>query len=110
MVHTILVINPGSTSTKVAIFENSREADVRTLVHAQEEIDGCETIAAQLAFRKEAVCNYLNERGVPLEALSAIAARGGVVGRLEAGLIGSTRRWRKLPGSLPARMRPTSLR
>lgn len=85
MAHKILVINPGSTSTKVAIFENSRETDTCSLIHTQEEIDECETITDQLAFRKEAVCGYLKERGMPLKSFSAIAARGGVIGQLESG-------------------------
>ena len=75
----ILVINPGSTSTKVAVYENETERDSRTLIHSAEDLKNFPAITDQLEFRRQAVSGYLKELGLKLEELSAIAARGGVV-------------------------------
>ncbi len=81
----ILVINPGSTSTKVALYDDDRERDSRTLNHPAEDLKKYPAVNDQLGFRRQAVRDYLAERGVRLTDLAAIAARGGVVGQLESG-------------------------
>lgn len=81
----ILVINPGSTSTKVAIFRGSRQEDMREILHSGKELKKFPTIVAQFDFRKNAVMEYLKDRGIKVEELDAIACRGGVVGQLEPG-------------------------
>ena len=81
----ILVINPGSISTKVAVYKDREEIDERTLYHTPEQLTGCNSINEQLNFRQAAICEYLDELNIPLGSLAAIAARGGVVGRLESG-------------------------
>lgn len=81
----ILVINPGSTSTKVAIYKNRQELDECTLDHSAEQLSCCETINDQLEFRRDSVHKYLNDLNLPLDSLTAIAARGGVIGQLESG-------------------------
>lgn len=85
MSHLILVINPGSTSTKVALYDDDRERDSRTLNHPAEDLQKYPAVNDQLDFRRRAVRDYLAERGVRLTDLAAIAARGGVVGQLESG-------------------------
>jgi len=81
----ILVINPGSTSTKIALYENEQEIDSRTLQHSAEELAICEEINDQLELRRKAVMDYLQLMETPVESLSAIAARGGVIGKLDCG-------------------------
>lgn len=81
----ILVINPGSTSTKIALYENEQETDSRTLLHSPEELSECREINDQLDLRRQAVLDYLKQMGKPVESLSAIAARGGVIGKLNSG-------------------------
>lgn len=81
----ILVINPGSTSTKIAIFENEREIDSQTLQHSPEELGRCKEINDQFELRKQAVLQYLKQIEMPVGLLSAIAARGGVIGKLNCG-------------------------
>jgi butyrate kinase len=83
--NVILVINPGSTSTKVAIYKGREEFDERTLYHTAEQLSSYNSINEQFGFRQAAVRAYLDERNIPLESLSAIAARGGVIGQLESG-------------------------
>ena len=81
----ILVINPGSTSTKVAVFDGEKELNTLTLNHSAEELSKYKSINDQLDFRKEAVLNYLKEINIDVKNLSAIATRGGVIGQLESG-------------------------
>lgn len=81
----ILVINPGSTSTKIALYEDEKETDSKTLQHSAEELGKCKEIDDQLDLRRQAVLDYLKKIGKPVESLSAIAARGGVIGKLNCG-------------------------
>ncbi|MDR1045383.1 MAG: butyrate kinase [Candidatus Adiutrix sp.] len=81
----ILVLNPGSTSTKVALYEGEKELDSQNLPHPPEELEKYPDINDQLGFRRQAILDYLKERRVGLGDLAAIAARGGVVGQLESG-------------------------
>lgn len=81
----ILVINPGSTSTKVALYQGKQMTDSREILHSPEDLKGFPTINDQLAFRQEAVLSYLKENHVESECLDAIACRGGAVGELESG-------------------------
>jgi len=81
----ILVINPGSTSTKVAIYDGEKELDTHSIDHPAETLKQFREISDQLEFRKEAVLDYLKSQQLTLQDLSAIAARAGVVGQLESG-------------------------
>lgn len=83
--NTILVINPGSTSTKVAIYKNITEFSSRVLQHHTEQIIQYASVYDQLDMRKQAICDYLNEIGVSVQSISAIAARGGIIGELQCG-------------------------
>lgn len=85
MAELILVINPGSTSTKVALFDGEKELNTYNISHSAEELKGFKEINDQLDFRKTAVMEYLREQKVALKDLSGIAARGGVVGQIESG-------------------------
>jgi len=75
----ILVINPGSTSTKVAVYENEAERDSRSLPHSAEDLKQYPAINDQLDFRRQAVLDYLKDLNIKVGDLSAISARGGVV-------------------------------
>ena len=81
----ILVINPGSTSTKAACFQEKKLVNSREILHGAEELKNFSSINEQLEFRKEAVLSYLRENGLGPEDLQAIACRGGNVGQLEPG-------------------------
>ena len=81
----ILVINPGSTSTKVAIYEGDKELDALELKHSAKELAQFHSINDQMEFRKAAVLGYLSDKHIDAGELSAIACRGGVVGQLESG-------------------------
>ncbi len=81
----ILVINPGSTSTKVALFQGQKQINSLSLDHSSSELAKFTDINDQLSFRKEAITEYLKSQGVELKDLSAIAARAGIIGQLDSG-------------------------
>lgn len=81
----ILVINPGSTSTKVAIFEDDVKKVQETLRHDVEELERFNDLMEQEDFRKEAILKFVESNGYKLEDFDAIACRGGILPPLESG-------------------------
>ena len=75
--YKILVINPGSTSTKIAVYEGEREVFARAISHSTEHLGKFKRIYEQYDFRKQLVLEVLEEEGIPLESLDAVAGRGG---------------------------------
>jgi butyrate kinase len=73
----ILAINPGSTSTKIAIFENDREIYRETIDHPPEELRKFREIQDQLAYRREMVEKSVAARGITLESVDVFVGRGG---------------------------------
>lgn len=73
----ILALNPGSTSTKVAVFENDRELERRDLRHSQEELARFVSNMDQLDFRYNLVIDFLHEVGFGLDAFDCVVSRGG---------------------------------
>ncbi|MCE5196411.1 MAG: butyrate kinase [Negativicutes bacterium] len=82
---TILVLNPGSTSTKVALFQDKNKQYECNLQHAAAVLKQFPQINDQIELRKAAILAYLQEIGFNTKTLTAIAARGGVIGQLESG-------------------------
>lgn len=85
MAEYILVINPGSTSTKVAIYDGEQERNTFSINHPAEELKKYKDINDQFTFRKQAVLDYLHGQNLQLTDLAGIAARGGVVGQIDSG-------------------------
>lgn len=81
----ILVINPGSTGTKVAIYGDSQILYERTIEHDLSELHAHSSPREQADYRKETILNWLNELAYPWKHFRAIAARGGIIGELETG-------------------------
>lgn len=79
--HRVLVLNPGSTSTKTSIFEGDEERFTEEIQHPAEALKAFEgkPITEQFAFRKEAVIRFLAEKGLALGDLDAVAGRGGLL-------------------------------
>lgn len=82
----ILAINPGSTSTKIAIYDGEKEIYSKTLRHQSSELSAYKRIADQFEFREGLIFDALKESGVSLESLSAIVGRGGLVKPVESGV------------------------
>lgn len=81
----ILAVNPGSTSTKIALYEDEKEIIVKSLEHSTEEIDKYEKIVDQFEMRKEVVCTFLKDIGYDLNNLDAVVGRGGMLPPIKAG-------------------------
>ena len=79
--YRVLAINPGSTSTKISIFEGEAERSTQELQHSAEELLPFEgqSITSQFAFRKEAILAFLAASGLTLDSLDAVAGRGGTL-------------------------------
>ncbi len=73
----LLVINPGSTSTKIAIYENGKEIERKNLSHPTELVNKYPTATDQSDFRQEEVEKFLKETGYDVSKFTAIACRGG---------------------------------
>lgn len=80
----LLIINPGSTSTKVALFEGLEQKSAETLRHSNEELAPYPSIADQLDFRADAVKSFLKRNGDP--ELSAVMGRGGLLPPMPSGV------------------------
>ena len=85
MPERILVLNPGSTGTKIAIFEDESSIYEENLLHAPEELRLFPRVMDQLDFRLESVGRGLTSCAVASRSFSAVAARGGLLRPVEAG-------------------------
>ena len=74
----ILVINPGSTSTKVSIFENENEVLTRSISHSKLELEPFRRVWDQYEFRKRLIKELLEDTHVKPQTLSAVVGRGGL--------------------------------
>ena len=81
----ILVINPGSTSTKLAYFEDTNRIIDETINHDKEMISKFNKVADQLEYRLEIINNWLKTNNIKLDELDAIASRGGQLRPIEGG-------------------------
>jgi len=81
----ILVINPGSTSTKIAVYEDEKPILLRNIVHTPEELASFDDVIDQQGFRRQLVLDELQRAGVPLQ-FDAVIGRGGLVKPLEGGV------------------------
>lgn len=86
MSYKVFVINPGSTSTKIALFEDEEKVFQKNVDHEASELDKFEEIRDQLPFRMEAIHKALEEAGISLEGVDAIAARSGGLASLKSGV------------------------
>lgn len=85
MAYKLLIINPGSTSTKIGVYEGEKEVLEETLRHSAEEILKYNTIFDQLDFRKEVILKVLKEKGIDINELDAVVGRGGMLKPIEGG-------------------------
>jgi butyrate kinase len=83
----VLAINPGSTSTKIAVYVNERAQWVRNLSHSEAEMEPFRgrPILDQLAFRRAAIESELAAAGCAVDGFDAIAGRGGLMRPIASG-------------------------
>jgi len=75
--YRILAINPGSTSTKIAVYDNEEPLFVEVIRHSLEEISKYDKIADQFDFRMNIIIKTLEEKELDINTLDAIVGRGG---------------------------------
>ncbi|MBQ6686003.1 MAG: butyrate kinase, partial [Firmicutes bacterium] len=84
--YRILVINPGSTSTKVAVYENEIELFSENAVHSQEALQEYgNNIILQMPLRTKVIQAILEDNEIELESLDAVVGRGGMIPGLKTG-------------------------
>lgn len=83
--YTILALNPGSTSTKLAIYDDDRERFSLAVQHSAAELSAFATIQDQYSMRRRAVLAALEERNFSLTTLSAVVGRGGLLPPVRSG-------------------------
>ena len=80
-----LIINPGSTSTKIGVFEDETLLFEETLRHSTEEISRYASIVDQKDFRKEIITNLLKEKNFDIHSLNMVVGRGGMLKPIPGG-------------------------
>ncbi|KKC29102.1 butyrate kinase [Caldanaerobacter subterraneus subsp. pacificus DSM 12653] len=80
-----MVINPGSTSTKVALYEDEKEIVRSDITHDVETLKNYKSVIEQLDLRLEAINKWLSENGIKVLELSAIVVRGGLIKPVQSG-------------------------
>jgi butyrate kinase len=83
--HRILVVNPGSTSTKVGLFENEQLIAEKKLTHSAEELSQFPSIIDQVDFRRQVMDSFLKENNIEPQNLNAVVGRGGLLRPLAGG-------------------------
>ena len=81
----ILVINPGSTSTKIALYNNESIIIQETIYHSNKSIASFKNIIAQYDFRLKLILDFLKKQKFELNDLDAIVGRGGLLRPMASG-------------------------
>ena len=86
MSYRIFVINPGSTSTKLAYFEDEKKLYEANVFHDASELAKFASAYDQLDFRKQMILEFLDENGIDLHGVDAIVGRGGSTAPINGGV------------------------
>ncbi|MGC4376490.1 butyrate kinase [Fictibacillus sp. Mic-4] len=81
----ILTINPGSTSTKIGVFDDEHCIFEKTIRHDIDVINTYHSIIDQYDFRKKTILEALDHEGINISKLSAVVGRGGLLRPIEGG-------------------------
>ncbi len=82
----ILAINPGSTSTKIAVYQGSKSIFLKNIKHSAEDLQPFEKIVDQFSFRKDIIMKELEEADIRIDLITAVVGRGGLVKPIESGV------------------------
>jgi butyrate kinase len=86
MIHKILAINPGSTSTKIAVYHNAKPVFLKSIIHDPLHLEKYKRISDQYEFRKEIILKELRDSHIPIENIEVVIGRGGLVRPIESGV------------------------
>lgn len=82
----ILAINPGATSTKIAVYRSNKFVFLKTIRHDSDELNSFQKTADQLEFRLDLVLVEIKENHIPFDEVGLIIARGGLIHPIESGV------------------------
>ena len=85
MAYISLILNPGSTSTKIGVMEDEKLLFEETLRHSTEEIAKYASIFDQKDFRKDVILSVLKEKNFDLKTLNVVVGRGGMLKPIPGG-------------------------
>ncbi|MBT5989316.1 MAG: butyrate kinase, partial [Bacteroidetes bacterium] len=83
---SILAINPGSTSTKIAIYSSSKIVFFKNIRHTSEELNGFKKIGDQYEFRKQIIYDELKKASVDFDDIKVVVGRGGLLKPIASGI------------------------
>ena len=86
MQELILAINPGSTSTKIAIYRRSSRIFIKSISHSSEELKPFENIASQFEFRMKIILEEINNAQIETDDIRIVMGRGGLVKPIPSGI------------------------
>ena len=82
----ILVVNTGSTSTKIGLFDEGKKLFERNISHSAREISVYASVLDQRDMRRDAITDFLAEKNIPLESIDIVMSRGGLVTPIRTGV------------------------
>ncbi|MFA5576162.1 MAG: butyrate kinase [Tissierellaceae bacterium] len=82
----ILVINPGGTSTKIAVFEDKQELFMKNISHTQDDLRDYRTVFQQYKYRKDLITAALEENSFSMETFDSVVGRGGLMKAIAGGV------------------------
>ncbi|HSV76442.1 MAG TPA: butyrate kinase [Bacteroidales bacterium] len=82
----ILAINPGSTSTKIAVFQGTKELFLKNIKHTFDDLSGFKMISEQYEFRKSIILKELESAGFKLKQFAIVVGCGGLVKPIISGV------------------------
>lgn len=95
MNHQILAINPGSTSTKIAVYQNAKPIFLKSILHDPEALSKYKRIGDQYEFRKNLILKELKDSNINIYDIEAVVGRGGLVRPIESGVYNINDRLKK---------------
>jgi butyrate kinase len=82
----VIAINPGSTTTKLAVYQNLNPVFLKTIKHSVEDLKQFNSIIDQLDYRKKIICTELRNAEIRIDLVRAVVGRGGLVKPIESGV------------------------
>ena len=81
----VLIINPGATSTKIAVFDEEEQLFKKSIDHSAQELDRFDRVIDQADFRQKAILDAVTEGGFRLTDFAAVCGRGGLYRPIPSG-------------------------
>ena len=91
----ILAINPGSTTTKIAVYENTKVVFLKSIPHSIEDLSKYKRVTDQYAYRKKVVLHELKHAHIDINKIEIVVGRGGLLRPIKSGIYSINDRMKK---------------